>query len=217
MDYLLFVIDILSYVIPIILLIGTVMGFLVYRQFKTNRFIKLMFFLFFLSILNDLFSRITPVYFDSNLIFINTYSLVELIILYLYLKNAFIEEKKVFKHVFVLLVLFNIFEFFTVDFHDYLYYQSYSKSLNSLFLLILSIFLILSYIKLDRFENVNRVLFLLPIYLTINSLIGLPLNLLINYVDESVYYIWMINTLNSLTFYSVLIFTTWKYGKTLKA
>lgn len=217
MELLLLLIDLFSYISPIIIVIGLIMGFYVLKN-KDKRSSSLLKILAFLlgSLLIDILSRLSSKFLGSNLFFINIYSLFELIILFYYLKTKKRLFPKWYIFVFFALIAFNLYELLTVDFINFMEFQSYSKTINSLFLLIVTITLILNIIRFDRDDLMNSILFILPIYLTINAIIGLPLNLLVNFIDETVYYMWWVNCLNVITFYSVIIFSIWKFGKTRK-
>lgn|GEM_PF-2821542 len=217
MELNLFIIDILSYISPVILLIGCLIAMPILKKYPKSKLVRLFTLLLIFSFLNDISSRISAFYFGSNLIFINSYYFIELLLIFLFINDKDNNYKNPFFRTFLFVVLFNIYEFFTVDFNDFLKFQSYSKSINALFLLIVSISVIIKKIQDEKLLGLHKIIYLLPIYLTINALFGLPLNILVNYNYETIYYIWLINNINSITFYIVLIYTLWKFGKIQKA
>ena len=217
MELNLFVIDILSYLSPIILLFGSMVALSTFKKYPNSKLVKFFSVLLLFSFINDIISRIFAYHFGSNLIFINIYYLVELLLIFFYLHNKSLKYKNIFFGIFLFVFLFNMYEFLTVDFNDFTKFQSYSKSINALFLLIVSISIIIKQIQDEKQLVLNKVIYLLPIYATINALIGLPLNILVNYNYETIYYIWLINNINSIIFYIVSTYTLWKFGKTQKA
>lgn len=217
MNFLLLIADLLSYLSPIFLLVVLIMGLLVFfNRKKTDNKIKIIIVFLSGSLLIDLCSRLSSIWIGSNLIFINIYGCFELITLYYYLRQLKKIYPNWYHYLFYFILAYNIVEFFFVDFYDYTNFQSYSKTINSLFLLIVSITVTQNAIRFDKIKVIDKILMYMPIYFTISGLIGLPVNLLVNFIDETVYVVWSINVINIMIFYFVILLVLWKYGKIQK-
>lgn len=214
MELLYQIIDYISFVTPIILLIGVFSYIYVKNKTNTNRLIL---YLFLFGLIIDILSRIFAKIYNNNLIFINIYTIIDLIILYLIIKENSTNFKKYYHLIFSLVVLFNLYEFTSINFSNPIEYQSYSKSLNSIFLLFLSLIQIIKAINLDLTNNKKySILIFLCIYLTFSAFLNIPINFLINYSNYTIFIIWLINSININLFYSYLIYYIWKSGKTQK-
>lgn len=98
-----------------------------------------------------------------------------------------------------------MYEIVIIDFYDFALFQTYSKSINSIFLLLIIINKIISNLKKEVVhKNIKTQLFLI-FFLTLGTILNLPTNLLINYKSITVYVIYLINIINYIMLYVVLI------------
>ncbi len=200
--------------LPIITFVGIIVGLYYFK--KLNSGFKTLTFLLMYSLLSEILSYASAKIFGSNLIFLNTYAIAELILIYIFLKTYKNPYSKYFDFIFSLLILFNIYEIINIDYTNFDMFQAYSRSINSIFLLVTSLVIIVEKLKQDQFEPSNKILYALLSYLVINSLLFLPLNILINYKDIRVYVVWIVNVLNISVFFSIIIYQIWKFGRLQK-
>lgn len=213
MDFFYLISNSLSYITPIISLCGIFIG-VFYNKKLFDRKNSYIFYFFLFNTLIDISSRIYSSIVGSNLIFINIYALFSLIIFFLFLNTFQTKKNKIFDYIFYLLIAYNIYELFTINYQEFEMYQSYSNTINSIFLLILIVKQFQENINFNSIDTKIRILLLS--YFSINSLLNLPLNLLINYTDDSIFLIWLFNMINSIVLYCFLIYYLWKCGKIQK-
>lgn len=206
-------IDYSSFSTPIILLLSIIFG---YKGKNFDPTIKVLFYYCILGLANDLLSRLSSRLTGSNLLFINTYNVIELVCLFLVIKLNSPYLKKFYNYLFVFFLCYNIYEFIVIDFKDFEQYQSYSKSINSIFLLIISLVHIIKDLKADKDFHLSKLFIFMIIYLTFNAFINLPINYLVNYDNMVIFVIWFLNMLNINTFYTFIVYHLWKNGKTHK-
>ena len=202
------------YLLPIITFVGLIIGLYYFK--KLNSGFRTLTFLLIYSFINDILSYASAKFFGSNLIFLNTYAIAELILIYIFLKTYKKPNSKYFNFIFSLLILFNIYEIVNIDYTNFDIFQAYSRSINSIFLLVTSLAIIVEKLKQDQFEPSNKILYALLSYLVITSLLFLPLNILINFKDIRVYVVWVVNVLNVSVFFSIIIYQIWKFGRLQK-
>ena len=213
MEYFYAIVSYFSFLSPIVLTIGIILCF--YYKFQTKE-IKTVGLFFIFSLLIDFMSRMFGYKVGNNLFFINCYNTLELIFLYLIIKQ---NSQRVlsFVHVIFLIILgFNIYEFFSTEYLDHTQYQNYSNTVNSLFLLILSLTQMIQELKTDKIEFSKSIFVYLSIYLVFRTFLNLPINFIINYDDYLILVIWLINILNISSFYGYLLSYIWKNGRTHK-
>lgn len=204
----------LTITVPIICLTGTIAGLYYFRYLKKEQ--KILFYLLIYSILNETFSYILAKTTGSNLIFISIYGIVEFVLIYYYL---YLQSDKISKKIalFILPILFfNIYEFYKIDYLNFELFQTYSKSVNSIFLLITVIIIIIQKLKNDTFDLSNKLFLALPCFLAINAILFLPINILINFMDIRVFIVWIINTINIAVFFLIITLHLWKFGRIQK-
>lgn len=200
----------ISNISPIILSLGSIIGVLLLNKINNNN--KILIVYIFLMFTLDRIAYYLYLNQGNNLILYPITTLIDLVFIYSYLKNKSI----IIKFLFAIFICFTIYEFFSRNFKDYKELQVFSLTLNPIFLLITYIIQLIKKLINDELDFKNPVLYILPFYLTISALIYLPLNFLINYKDEAVYFIWITNTINISVFYFVIVLHLWKSGKTQK-
>lgn len=202
----------LTLLLPLTTFIGIIMGIYYYK--KLNKAKRILIFLLVASLSIEVFSYISAKLIGSNLIFLNIYAMIELSLIYSYLRTNTFPYRKVFDFAYLILFAFNVYELINIDYQNFDMFQSYSRSINSIFLLITSIVLIIDKLNKDKFDPSNKIYFALPCFLVVNALLYLPINVLINYKDIRVYVVWITNSLNISIFFSIIIYQTWKFGRT---
>lgn len=213
MDLIYQIIDYLSFTTPIILIIGIYIC--VYQKNKSNTN-RLILYLFLFGLIVDVLSRVFARLYNNNLVFINIYNILDLIILFLIIKTNSHNFKKGYWIFFVLILFYNFYDLFSIDFNKPLEYQSYSRSINSIFLLFISLLQLVKDIISNEIDHNKQLLIYIAIFLTLNAFLNIPINFLINYSNNTIFIIWLINTININFFYSYLLYYVWKSGKTPK-
>ena len=95
-------------------------------------------------------------------------------------------------------------------------FQSYSKVFIAFLIVFMSLYYILQQIKREQKIVHRNLVFAIITYFSLELIFLLPLNFLINYKSELVFYIWLLRLSSNLLFYSYLIRFIWKNGKMQK-
>lgn len=204
-----------SLLVPIIALIGVIIGAFTFKS--QHRTMRPLIFLLASSFGVEVFSHFAAKYYGSNLIFINIYALIEFVFLFLFVKDNIRQRKKYFNYIFFAILLFNFYEIIIVDYKNFDMFQIYSRTINSIYILTVAMLVILAKISEDNLHKLNRIYYLLPLVMVVNSLLYLPLNILINYTNIRVFIVWFVNSINYLVFFSFITFQLWKSGRIRKA
>lgn len=201
--------DILSFFTPVILLIGLIV--FPFKYTKLNKAAKVIGFFMLVALVNTVIMTIYSSMYENNLVFINIYSFIELIalMLYLYFSNN-IKRLNWGAFVYCAVILLNLYEFVFTDFSNEVTYQCYSKPLNTLVLFVHFIFIILKNVE-NGIQNIDtKFSNLLLLYLAVNCIVNLPLNILVNYNDTLIFVVWIINCVNVIILYSSLVWYIFK-------
>lgn len=210
MDFIYLFIDYTSYITPIVLVFAILLS---YKRKNFDYTVKVLFYYCMLGLTNDILSRLSSRLMGSNLIYINIYNLIELVCLYLIIKSNSIHINKLYNYIFGIFILYNAFEFWVIDFNNFEQYQSYSRSINSIFLLIITLIHITKDLKKDEEFYLSKLFTFLIIYLTFSAFINLPINYLVNYDNIVIFIIWFLNMLNINIFYIFIVYHLWENGK----
>ncbi len=210
----------LTYLSPILCIVGVVLG--VSRFSQLNQIFRLVIFYLFLSLVTDLFYRYFAIFPTKqfNLFLIPIYGLAELLLFsFLYLRYL-IQGKKNGLIVFLGLMAIGI--LFEIIFAPYIFsakeFISFGKPLANLGILVLCFFTFYQWItektpKSQSLVSLNGAIF---IYYSLNLLLYLFINFLVNENITLVTIFWSINLVSVLLFYSILILFIWQNGKTRK-
>ena len=205
---------ILNYASPFILIIGIFLNALSYNFF--GRTSKLLFFYLIGSFLIDLLARVFAYYENNNLILWILLSAIELSIfssLYFLLI-----KKSVVRILFLVGICYIALEMLFVDTKSISSFQIYSKVVASFLIVLMVLIYLFNYIKSeDRMIWKELYLhFIILGYFSLNIIVLLPINFLINQGSSSAIYIWYVYLISTLTFYIYLTFYLWKNGKRQK-
>lgn len=169
------------------------------------------------SLAFDIASRIVSFYSGNNLIFLPLYSLGELLLLssvYLHLKI----KKSLLIPLTVLGGLYILGEIIYIDSYNVKSFQSYAKIVSSFVLVLLALQFFMELLKSEKEvpQTIRQLNLVVLIYFSLNLILLLPINLLINQITSSIIYIWYAYLGATVLFYSYLSFFIWKNGKTQK-
>lgn len=167
-----------------------------------------------LSLMNDLMSRVVSHLIQNNLLFINTYNIIEVVCLFAIIKANSIKFNQYIKYLLLPILLYNFYELIFTDYIDYTNYQNYSNSINCIFLLIICFSQLVKHIKSEKYGITYQLYIFLIIYLTFSTFLNLPMNFFVTYSNDIIYVIWLTNIINVSAFYSYIVYLLWKNGKT---
>jgi len=204
------------YLSPILCALGCAVGFQSFSRLSS--ICKLFTSYLFLAMITDIASRVAAVVFDSNLVFIPFFGLVELIFFSLLFRYFLLPQTSIYllglSIVGVIWIVIDI--MFTIDQEPY-YFQSYGKVLSNGIILcyVLHYFknFIIGALKREQHYYMSLIIVLF-IYLGITFLLVLPVNLLVNSNSSIVFIFWSIQFVSTILLYSYIIYFQWKNGRT---
>lgn len=212
--------NIATFISPIILIIGVLLGIFKFRKLKESN--KLIVFYLGFSLTFDLLSRYFGYIAQSkyNLFLIPVYGFFELgflsLLYYRYIllsKSKYLLSFIVFMHLLILVEIF----FGKGLFHPESF-QSFGKVIADASIILYSIYFYLKIFKgqipiRSEYAFLNAVVL---IYFSINLIIYLAINFLVNAQFKLVVAFWIINLLSVIIFELILISLLWKDGRTHK-
>jgi len=160
--------------------------------------------------INDIASTVFAHYFASNLVFISTCAIIELVCIYIFLRSISTDSKKIYDVIFLCFLTFSLYEFLSLDFYNFGQFQLYSKSLNSSFLLFIVMKKIIENLRNVQKNKWIKVKLLFAFFLTMGIVLNLPLNILVNNDGMLVYVIWFINLINYIILNIGIFHHLWK-------
>lgn len=206
--------EVLTYISPLLLILGILIGCANFNSLNGVHKMLLLYFLFSLSI--DIVSRILGAYNDYNLILIPLLGFLELLVFsIIYWKYLLKDRSAISLTVIVVGLAFMIGEIWLVKSLQSAQFQSYSKAVGSFVIIVLCIkYIVQELNKEGEFDKVNLKLNnMVLLFFSINLVIFLPLNFLVNEQSILKFYFWMANLVLTLSFYALLIRSVWKNGK----
>ncbi|AWG24380.1 hypothetical protein [Flavobacterium kingsejongi] len=208
--------DLFTFVSPIVLFVGVVTGVYCYRSLDLSH--KVIMYYLLIALSTDIISRIYGHVYGNNLIFILIFALLELGVFSILYYNLLKKNKKVFLIGIGIAVLFMLWEIWSLKMLHVADFQSYSKVVDT--------FLIVCFSIAYFFEKINSQtqtewdLFLLNSvilgFFSLNLIFFLPINYLINETSILKFYFWFANLILTLLFYVFLTRAIWKNGRTHK-
>ena len=151
----------------------------------------------------------------NNLILFSLLSIIEIITFSIVYYN-FIQAKKFVLFVAILGVTYMLIELAIINPNHLVSFQSYSKIVASFLIVIMGFKYIIDQIKKELAIHNRNLHFIIISYFSLELILLLPLNFLINVTSNVVLYIWYLRLCVNLLFYIYLIFFIWKSGRTQK-
>lgn len=206
---------ILSYGSPIILIIGGLIGFYYLKHLSKLNHILLAYLV--VSLIFDFVSRKIAGETDNNLLLWPLLSLSELIVFSLF----YLRKGVSFQLIVGLLVAgisYMVLELYYIDVKDVIKFQPYSKVVSSFIIVVLSLFSLYDMLKVETIASLKSHYLngVILAYFSLNILLLLPINFLINAKVEVTIYIWTIYLFSTIIFYVCLSFYIWRNGKNQK-
>lgn len=205
-------IDIFTYISPVILGIGVIFG--LYNYKKLDKINKLIFVYLLVSLLIDFTARYLGYIKANNLILWPLLSILELFV-FSKIYQDYSKRQNLISFLFGVGALYVIAEIIYVDTYNITKYQSYSKVVSSIFIVFMVLIYIFDRIN-EELKSVKSNLYLsivVLIYFSLNVVLLLPMNFLINEGSDLTLYIWLVYIIVTIMFYSFLNYLIWKSGR----
>lgn len=210
------IIENLSYLSPIILLIGILLNIYAYRNL--DHFHKCIFYYLSFMLLLEFGTRILEFISHNNLILLPIYSVMELVFfVYFYNKFLFAKPNKVligFGVIASLFIIAEIIQYFVINTLDVKQFQPYAKVADNFVVIVLA--LAFFYQRMNNFKETKwdnfRLNTVILVFFTFNTMIFLPFNFLVNESSGVKFYFWIGNLFMTFFFYVYLTSLIWKNG-----
>ena len=202
----------LTYITPIILIVGVIGGAVFYNRLEKKHRLLLLYLIVALTF--DISGRFFGHFFKYNLFLIPLYGLAELIVF------CFIFTIKR-SYFFVIIGIGSLlvgYEIFSIDPFDTSGFNSYSKVFANFSILLMAF---LSYYRiLESEEEIERKVLVFKsltfIYFALSLILYIPLNFLISKNSDLPFYFWNVNLIITSSFYIYISHILWNSGKRLK-
>jgi len=202
----------ITYSSPLILILAVICGGYYYKWL--NKVYRLIFSYIIVCLIIDIIARSLIFYSLNNLMLLLYLSLVELIIfLKLY---ANITKKKIGLILSVIGGIYILSEIILIDPNDTTNFQSYSKIVSSFLIVLMALIYFLEQLKKDTAMKNLHLNYSILIYFTLNMILWLPINFLIDETSELIFYVWRILLFITILFYANLTYLIWKNGRAQK-
>ncbi len=208
-----------SFIIPAVLIFGTITGFYNYK--KIDAMHKSIAIYLLLMLLMEVASRVLGMY-GNNFIILPVISLLELSFFIYFYSSYLLRRKKVFTWVGILGVVYIVGEtifYFVLNDVSAKQFQPYSKVVDNFIIIVMALAFFLE--KIDGYKETNwnnfRLNTMLLIFFTINTLVFLPFNFLVNETTGLKFYFWSINIIILIILDIYLAYSIWKNARKPKS
>lgn len=207
--------EILSYSSPFILFIGFLIGTRFYKNLDKQN--KLLYYYLSGCLIIDVISRIIAFTSGNNLILFQSLCFLEIIIFSKFYYNMILKNNFI-KILSFLGIIYILFEFFYLDFKNIKSVQSYSQVVSSFIIILMVLFYFIEQIEKDFQSTIHDFYFngVVLFFFTVQLLLLLPFNFLVTNHSSFVFLLWLIHIVTLISFYTYLIISIWKNGKSLK-
>lgn len=216
-----FIVGIINYIPklnPLILTSGIILGS--YYYMNLNNIYKSIYYYLILMLCIDVSSRYLGAS-GNNLIILLVYSLLEVIAVSLFYFKYLLNKRYIILYVIATAgigyIMWELY-YYIINKVSIREFQPYSKIIDNFIIIVMA--MTYMYEKVNNYKeskwNNFQLNIAVLIFFTLNTLIFLPVNFLVNEDSGVKYYFWTGNVLLLLLFYSFLIFKIWKNGKIRK-
>ena len=210
--------DILSFLSPLSLSIGLVMGIIFFSNSDSKSKVLLVYFI--ISLIIDILNRYWGYILEShyNLFLIPVLGLLEIIVFSILYFYFFCSYKKILTFIIVICTAILFRDIFSALNFNPGEYTTYGKVFVNFAIIVYSLISITIMIKEPEQKTRSFQLFNygVLIYFSINLLVMLPVNFLVNAPMGYVLAFWFLNLIITILFYSLLVYLLWQNGKTRK-
>lgn len=202
--------------VPLILAVGVGIGLKRYKYL--GRDFKWLIVYLIICLLTDVSSRIIGELYDNNLIFIVLFSLMEVIFFYNYFKKYLRKNSvSLYGYATICAVIYIVYELYSLKDVAPAVFQPYSKVISSFLIISMALNCLFETMKEEQRVHSSIMLNgLFVIYFSLNLILFLPVNFLINVPSSVKFYFWCANFVVTLSFYTYLSILIWKNGSTQK-
>jgi hypothetical protein len=201
---------------PIVLILSFIIGLYTYK--RLNDLHKNVLYYLVLMLCVDILGRVLAAIYGANIIVLPLYSLVEMLFfLYFYNKYLFFKPSKIFIFLGIagtLYIIAEITQYFILETLNLKQYQPYGKVVDNFVIILMT--LTFFYQKIDSFNETRwdnfKLNMVVLIYFTINTLVFLPFNFLVNESSGVKFYFLTGNVFMTFFFYVYLTSLVWKNG-----
>ncbi len=210
-------IDYLTYLSPAALLLGISLGLWLFRRLDDAHKIVTLYLV--ISLMTDLLMRLFAYLYNNNLVLILIFSLIELLLFAVLYFRLLLEKRYPVLLILVIIgALFIGWELLNLKFFSIPQFQSYSKVVDTLLVVLLSITFFFECLRKEKsarwhFFRLNAVILG---FFSLSLIFFLPINFLINEKSDFKYYFWIGLPIATIAFYLFLTREIWKNGTTRK-
>lgn len=206
-----------TYLSPVFLVLGIGIGIYFFKSIDIFHKIIVIYLGSMLAI--DLLARLFGEVYGNNLIFIPILGFIELSVFSVFYYFSGLNENRATKFllfgIIALSFLFSAWEIYKVYDVPIEEFESYSKAISTCVVVLLSIGYFIDNIR--KRKNISEGEFLLNsgilMYFSLELILFLPIDFLINDGSGLKYYFWFANLIFTLVFYNFLIISVWKNGR----
>lgn len=207
--------SVLTSLSPMILIIGVLLGLVYYK--KIDRENRIVWIYLIVCIFFDILSRNINSETGNNLFLWPLFSLSELIVLAI-LYQKLIKKYKTILSLLLLGVGYILYEIWSIDGSNVEGFQSYARIVTSFLIVVMVLSKIIWQVNTDQqiTKGEQHLNYTILIVFSLNVLLLLPINLLVNGSSVLITSIWMIYLSVTVLFYIYLSVLIWKNGKNRK-
>lgn len=211
-----FLLAIITYIIPIVLIAGIGIGIYYYKFIKKEYRLLLLY--LGICLVTDIISRIVGVIYGNNLIFIVIFSFLELLFFSIYYQIAFFKRRiwvyTIISSIALIFIAWEIVDLWNVPPSEF---QSYSRVISGFFIIAIAINYLFEKIEeKQKQSSLIKLNYAFIIFYSLHLIFFLPINFLINVPSSIKFYFWSANLLLMVTFYVYLGREIWRNGLTQK-
>jgi len=207
--------QLLTYTSPILLLTGVVLGGYTYKYLDSSY--RLMLFYLIGNLIIDVVSRFLGEFIGNNLILLSVLSVFELLVFSKFYFDL-INRKKLIVVLATIGSTYIFFESAHIDANATTSFQPYAKVVTSFLIVILVLVYFIEQIKREdsMVEKKTQIHHMILGYFTLELILLLPINFLINSKSDFIFYIWFLHLMVLLIFYFYITYCIWMNGKSRK-
>lgn len=207
-------------VVPYINMIGVLVGIYFLFQSKLNEVFQLLLIYFEISLVFNVSMELAGNYFGNNLILIPLFGFSELLFYTYFFSKSIFSKNKRSRNITLILggigLGYIIFEIINSDPTKPENFQTYARVVDAL--LVVTYSMIYLYNSLSNDDRLERNIFALVsgllVYFSLNVILLLPINFMINEASVIKFYFWFAYTILIILFYIFITYILWKSGKT---
>lgn len=209
----------LAVLLPIVTFIGSIIGIVYFKTLSSiNKNLTVYLILLFIA---DIASRIIRID-GSNFIILPLYSLLELCFFIWFYNNVLLNKRRkglmLLGFLGIMYIIAEIVMYFIFNEVNTKQFQPYAKVVDNFIIIIMALYFYLE--KIKSFKDVNWKLFrmntILLSFFTLNVIVFLPFNFLVNENTGLKYYFWLVNIISLILFQMYIVFSIWQNARQQK-